>query len=45
MQASPGPEWDTLVVEQHVRAKPSEVFADLTVPDCTVRWRYVVNFR
>ena len=30
-------ESDTLVIEQHVRAKPSEVSADLTVPNRMMR--------
>lgn len=38
MQVTPRPESETLVIEQHVRAKPSEVFADLTVPERMVRW-------
>ena len=38
MHATPRPDSDTLVIEQHVRAKPSEVFADLTVPDRMIRW-------
>jgi uncharacterized protein YndB with AHSA1/START domain len=37
MRAKPRPEPDTLIVEQHIRAKPSEVFADLTIPDRMVR--------
>ena len=28
----------TLVVERYVRARPSEVFADLTVPERLLRW-------
>jgi len=38
MNASEKPELDMLVVEQHVRASPSDVFADLTLPDRMVRW-------
>jgi uncharacterized protein YndB with AHSA1/START domain len=38
MHATPRPDSDRLVIEQQVRAKPSEVFADLTVPDRMVRW-------
>jgi uncharacterized protein YndB with AHSA1/START domain len=38
MQGTPTAGTDTLVVECDVRAKPSEVFADLTVPDRLLRW-------
>jgi uncharacterized protein YndB with AHSA1/START domain len=38
MHATPRPDSDTLVIEQQVRAKPGDVFADLTVPDRMVRW-------
>jgi|SRR5271165_1576465 len=38
MHTTPRPESDTLVIEQQVHAKPSEVFADLTVPDRMIRW-------
>jgi uncharacterized protein YndB with AHSA1/START domain len=38
MHTTPRPESDVLVIEQQVRAKPSEVFADLTVPDRMLRW-------
>lgn len=34
--ANPVP--DTLVVEQHVRTKPAEVFADFTTPERLLRW-------
>lgn len=34
--ANPVP--DTLVVEQHVRTNPAEVFADLTVPERMLAW-------
>jgi uncharacterized protein YndB with AHSA1/START domain len=38
MQETPIESTDTLVVECHVRAKPSDVFSDLTVPDRLLRW-------
>jgi uncharacterized protein YndB with AHSA1/START domain len=38
MQNTPTDTADTLVVECLVRAKPNEVFADLTVPDRMLRW-------
>ena len=38
MQNTPIEASDTLVVECSVRAKPSEVFSDLTVPDRLLRW-------
>ncbi|MFZ0797324.1 MAG: SRPBCC domain-containing protein [Terriglobales bacterium] len=38
MQGTPTAGIDTLVVERYVRAKPREVFADLTVPDRLLRW-------
>jgi uncharacterized protein YndB with AHSA1/START domain len=38
MQDTPIKSTDTLVVECYVRAKPSDVFSDLTVPDRLLRW-------
>jgi uncharacterized protein YndB with AHSA1/START domain len=38
MHDAPRPDSDTLVIEQHVRAKRNEVFADLTVPERMLRW-------
>jgi uncharacterized protein YndB with AHSA1/START domain len=38
MIATPDGAVDTLVVEQPVRAKPDEVYADLTVPERLLRW-------
>lgn len=38
MQDTPSEGTDTLVVECYVRAKPSEVFSDLTDPDRLIRW-------
>ena len=38
MQDTPSKGNDTLIVECYVRAKPSEVFSDLTDPDRLTRW-------
>ena len=38
MHATPNSTPDALVVEQFVSAKPSEIFADLTIPSRLVRW-------
>jgi uncharacterized protein YndB with AHSA1/START domain len=38
MQDTPIKSTDTLVVECYIRAKPSDVFSDLTVPDRLLRW-------